>query len=138
MLCLLQLFSSGFIVSFQGVKESNLETTAASAVSSPYVQYYKLQQSVQYHRLVSSISKHRCCQLQFLSATIAQSSQTFLSLPQYNLTATLLHCMQCLLLLNSCTFAGWVTGSLHHNVTGIFFSSLVNHRMICVLMRHEC
>ena len=36
------------------------------------------------------------------------------------------------------TFAAWVTGSLHHNVTGIFFSSLVNHSMICVQMRHEC
>jgi len=30
-----------------------------------------------------------------------------------------------------------VTGSLHHNVTGTFFSSLVNHSMICVQMRHE-
>jgi len=36
------------------------------------------------------------------------------------------------------TFADWVTGSLHHIVTGIFFSSLANHRMICVQMRHEC
>jgi len=31
-----------------------------------------------------------------------------------------------------------VTGSLHHIVTGIFLSSLVNHIMICFLMRHEC
>ena len=35
-------------------------------------------------------------------------------------------------------FAGWVTGSLHHNITGIFFPSLVYHTMICVQMRHEC
>ena len=28
---------------------------------------------------------------------------------------------QCLLLLNTCTFAGWVTVSLHHVVTGMFF-----------------
>jgi hypothetical protein len=31
-----------------------------------------------------------------------------------------------------------VTGSLHHTVTGIFFSSLANHSMICVQMRHDC
>ena len=36
------------------------------------------------------------------------------------------------------TFAGWVTGSVHHNITGILFSSLVNHSMICVQMRYEC
>ena len=30
------------------------------------------------------------------------------------------------------TFAGWVTGSLHHTVTGMFFTS-----MICVQMKHE-
>jgi len=28
---------------------------------------------------------------------------------------------QCCLSLNTYTFAGWVTGSLYHNVTGIFF-----------------
>ena len=36
------------------------------------------------------------------------------------------------------TFVSWVTSSLYHNVTGILFSCLVNHRMICVQMRHEC
>ena len=36
------------------------------------------------------------------------------------------------------TFDGWMTGSLHHNVTGMFCSSLVKHSVICVLMRHEC
>jgi hypothetical protein len=35
---------------------------------------------------------------------------------------------QCCLLLNTNTFAGWVTGSLYHNVTGIFFWSLANHK----------
>ena len=35
------LISSGFIVSFQGVQESNLETTQASALSSPFVKYCK-------------------------------------------------------------------------------------------------
>jgi hypothetical protein len=36
------------------------------------------------------------------------------------------------------TFVSWVTSSLYHNVTGILFSCLVNHRMICVQVRHEC
>jgi hypothetical protein len=35
---------------------------------------------------------------------------------------------QCHLLLNTNTFAGWVTGSPYHNVTGIFFQSLANHK----------
>ena len=126
-----------------------LQNTAASAVSSPSGQYYKLQQPlhyilqqpVHYHRLMSSISKHRCCPLQILSATITQSSETLLPLPQYNLTATFLDCMQtqqCPLLLKTYTFVGCVTGSLHHNVTRILFQSPVNHNMICVQMRHEC
>ena len=33
-------------------------TTAASAVSSPYVKYYKLQQPVQYHPVMSSIMNY--------------------------------------------------------------------------------
>jgi len=49
---------------------------------------------VQYHPLMSSISKRHCCQLQFLSASIAQSSEKLLLFPLYNLTATLLDCMQ--------------------------------------------
>ena len=35
---------------------------------------------------------------------------------------------QCRLLLNTYIFACWVTGSLYHNVTEIFFSSLANHK----------
>jgi len=35
-----------------------LRTTAASAVSSPYVHYYKLQRPVQYHPLMSSIRNY--------------------------------------------------------------------------------
>ena len=35
-----------------------LQTTAASAVSSPYVQYYKQQQPMQYHPLISSITNY--------------------------------------------------------------------------------
>jgi hypothetical protein len=36
--------------------------------------------------------------------------------------------VQCCLLLNNYTFAGWVTGSLYNNVTWIFFWSLANHK----------
>jgi len=55
----------------------------------------KLQQAVQYHPLESSIAKHGfCLYLQFLSDSIAQSSETSLLFPVYNLTATLLDCMQ--------------------------------------------
>ena len=65
MLCHLQLISSGFTVfkQFQNVT-------------------LKLQRPVQYHPLVSNIAKHRCCQLQFLSASIAQPSQTLLTVLQ--------------------------------------------------------
>jgi len=35
-----------------------LQTAAASAVSSPYGQHYKLQQPVQYHPLMSSIANY--------------------------------------------------------------------------------
>jgi len=55
----------------------------------------KLQQPVQYHHLTSSIAKHGfCLYLQFLSDSIAQSSETSLLFPVYNLTTTLLDCMQ--------------------------------------------
>jgi len=61
--------------------------------------------------------------LQFLSDSIAQSVET-----------TSIHCVQTYShivglhadkrqsrhLLNNYTFTGWVTGSLYHNVTGIF------------------
>ena len=64
----------------------------------------KLQQPVWYHPLMSSIAKHGfCLQLQFLSDSITQPSETSLLFPVYNLTATLLDCMQrrqCCLLLN--------------------------------------
>jgi len=38
----------------------------------------------------------------------------------------------------TCTFVGWVTGLLYHDVTGIFFLSLVYHKYICVQRRPEC
>jgi hypothetical protein len=42
------------------------------------------------------------------------------------------------LLLNTYTFAGWVTGSLYHNVTGIFSYLWHITSVICVQRRHEC
>jgi len=147
-----------------------LQTTAASAVSSPYVQYYKLQQPVQYHPPISSITNYRSqcfiiplCQVLQTTAASAVSSPvlqniayvscsfishysavitniTFSPLAQSYSHNGALHAdtQQCLLLLNTYTFAGWVTGSLHRIVTGIFFSSLVNHSVIHVQKRHEC
>jgi len=147
-----------------------LQTTVASAVSSLYVKYYKLQRPVQYHPLMSSITNYsgQCsiiplCQVLQTTAASAVSSpygqyfKTLLlsvavfishystvitnitfspSAQSYSHTVGLhADTQQCLLLLNTDTFAGWVTRSLHHNVTGISFSSLVNHSMICVLMR---
>ena len=102
--------------SFQAVSECNLETTEASAVSSTCVQYCKtslLSVAVfisQYSTAITNIT---------FSPSVQSHSHT-----------VGLHAdgQQCLLLLNTDTFAGWVTGSLHHIVTGIFFSSLVNHK----------
>jgi len=58
-----------------------LQNTAASAVSSPYVQYYKLQRPVQYHLLMSSITNYRgqcsiipLCQVLQTPAAVAISS----------------------------------------------------------------
>ena len=42
---------------------------------------------------------------------------------------------QCPLLLSTYTFAGCVTGSLYHNVTGIYFLSLANRK--CDLCSYE-
>jgi len=58
-----------------------LQTTAASAVLSPYVQYYKLQQPVQYHPRMSSITNYSsqcsiiplCPVLQFSAASALSS-----------------------------------------------------------------
>ena len=61
----------------------------------------------------------------------AHSSETSFPFLMCNLTATLLVCIQkgqCRLLLNSNTFAGWVSGSLYRSVTWIFFWSLANHK----------
>jgi len=120
-----------------------LQTTAASAVSSPHVQYYKLQRPVQYHPLMSSITNYssQCniiplCQYfktSLLSVAVFISHYSTVitnitfspSVQSYSHTVALhADTQQCLLLLNSCTFAGWVTGSLHHNVTGMFFHLL--------------
>ena len=79
-----------------------LQTTVVSAVSSTYIKYYKLRRPVQYHPLMSSISKHRCSKFHFFSASIAQASETLLSLPQHNLTATLLDCMKTLSIVWCC------------------------------------
>jgi len=100
-----------------------LQTTAASAVSSPYGQYFKT--------LLLSVAV-------FIShySTVITNITFSPSAQSYSHTVGLhADTQQCLLLLNTDTFAGWVTRSLHHNVTGISFSSLVNHSMICVLMR---
>ena len=150
-----------------------VQTTAASSVSSPYVQYYKLQQPVHYHPVMSSITKYSIlcsiiplCQVLQNTAASAVSSPyvqyfktSLLSvavfISQYSTVITtitfspsaqsyshtvVLHAdtQQCLLLLNTYTFAGWVSGSFLHNVSCVYFSSLVNHNMICALMRHEC
>jgi len=126
MLCHLQFISSAFTVSFQAVSERNLETTVGSAVSSACVQYCKT--------LLLSVAV-------FISQySTAITNITFSpSVQSYSHTVGL-HAdrQQCLLLLNNDTFAGWVTGSLHHILTGIFFSSLANHSMNRVQMRHEC
>jgi len=126
MLCHLQFISSAFTVSFQAVSECNFETTAASAVTSAGFQYCKtslLSVAVvisQYNTAITNI-------------TFSPSVQS------YSHTVGL-HAdrQQCLLLLNTDTFAGWVTYSLHHILTGIIFSSLANHSMIHVQMEHEC
>jgi len=126
MLCHLQLISSAFTVSFQAVSEHNLETTVASAVPSTCVQYCKtslLSVAVvisQYSTAITNITFSPSAQS--YSHTVGLHADT----------------QQCLMLLNTDTFAGWVTGSLHHNVIGIFFSSLANHSMIRVQMGHEC
>ena len=100
--------SSGFIVSFRGVQECNLETAQASAVSFPYVKYCK----------TSVLSAA------FFIGRIAQSSETLLSLPQYKHRATFLDSIQReIAAVAKRTFAGWVTGSLHHNVTNNFLIS---------------
>ena len=93
-----------------------LQTTVTSAVSSPYVQYFKtslLSVAVfisHYSTVIRNITFSPSAQS--YSHTVALHADTH----------------QCLLLLNTYTFAGWVTGSLHHNVTGMFFSSLVNQK----------
>jgi len=126
MLCHLQFISSAFTVSFQAVLEHNLETTAASAVSSACVQYCK----------TSLLSVAVVISQYSTAITNITSSPSVLS---YSHTVGL-HAdrQQCLLLQNTDTFAGLVTGSLHHIVTGMFFSSLANHSMIRVQMGHEC
>ena len=121
MLCHLQFISSAFTVSFQAV-----ETTAASAVSSACVQHCK-----------TSLLSVAVVISQYSTAITNVTSSP--SVHSYSHTVGL-HAdrQQCLLLLNTDTFAGLVTSSLHIIVTGIFFSSLANHNMICVQMGHEC
>ena len=126
MLCHLQFMSSAFTVSFQAVSERNFETTAASAVSSACVQHCKtslLSVAVvisQYSTAITNI-------------TFSPSVQSYSHTDGLHTDR-----QHCLLLLNTDTFDGWVTGSLHHILTGILFSSLANHSMIHVQMRHEC
>jgi len=122
----LQLFFSGFIVSFQGVEESNLKNIQRQFSIIPLCQYFKtslLSVAVfisHYSTVITNITFSPSAQS--YSHTVALRADT----------------QQCLLLLNTCTFAGWVTGSLHDNVTGIFFPSLVNQSVICVLLKCEC
>ena len=102
------------------------ETTVASAVSSACFQHCKtslLSVAVvisQYSTAITNITFSPS--VQSYSHTVGQHADR----------------QQCLLLLNTDTFAGWVTGLLHHIVTGIFFSPLANHSMIRVQMGHEC
>ena len=103
-----------------------MKISKASAVSSPYVKYFKtslLSVAVfisHYSTVITNI-------------TFSPSAQSYC-----HTVALHADTQQCLLLLNTYTFACWVTGSLHHIVPGIIFSSLVNDSMICVPMRSEC
>ena len=61
--------------------------------------------------------------LQFLSENITVSSETSLLFPVYYLTS---HCwpacrQKAMPPVGKDTYAGWVTGSLYNNVTGMFF-----------------
>ena len=122
----LAVISSAFTVRFQAVSEHNLETAAASAVPSACVQYCKT--SLLSVAVVISQYSTAITNITFSSSVQSYSHTVGLHADR----------QQCLLLLNTDTIAGWVTGSLHCIVTGIFFSPLANHSMICVHMGHEC
>jgi len=78
MLCHLQSISSGLRVIFKENKKDDL----------------KLLQPERYHPLMSSIPNLHFCLICSLYQSIAQSSGPSLLFPVYNLTATLLDCVQ--------------------------------------------
>ena len=80
---------------------------------------------------MSSVAKHHFCLSCSFYQSIAQLSERSLPFRMYNLSHIFgLHADRghCSLLLNTYTFAGWVTGSLYRIVTGIFFESHANHK----------
>ena len=59
-----------------------LQTTAASAISSPYLQYYKLLRPVQYHPLMSSITNYSSqCNIIPLSPVLQTTAASAVSSP---------------------------------------------------------